>query len=98
MLRALAAKAASAQRGVAPAGPQTQAERVSLKQAIEAAVDETTDSNISRGGARAVATAVMARPDHYAGQIVQEVKITIDKDRENSAQGSWKEDQGHPSR
>jgi len=39
MLRALAAKAASAQRGVAPAGPQTQAERVSLKHAIKAAVD-----------------------------------------------------------
>jgi len=76
--------------------PQTQAERVSLKQAIEAAVDETTDSNISRGGARAVATAVMARPDYYAGQIDQEVKITIDKDRKNSAQGCWKDDQGQP--
>ena len=57
--------------------PQTQAERVSLKQAIEAAVDEATDSNISRGGARAVATAVVARPDYYTGQIDQEVKITI---------------------
>jgi hypothetical protein len=38
------------------------------------------------------------RDDYYAGQIDQAVKDIIDnKDREkSSAQGSWKDDKGHP--
>jgi hypothetical protein len=76
--------------------PETEASRVTLKKALVAALEEATENNISKGGARAAASAVLARDDYYAGQIDKSVKDIIDKDRENSAQGSWIDRKGQP--
>jgi hypothetical protein len=76
--------------------PGTDAIRVALKTALIAAAEEATENNIFRGGARAAASAVLARDDYFAGQIDQAVKDIFDKYRENSAQGSWKDGKGQP--
>jgi hypothetical protein len=44
------------------------------------AIDEATKNRISQGAARKVATAVMARPDYYAGQIAGSKDVIIDTD------------------
>jgi hypothetical protein len=59
------------------------------------ALDEAIESRISQGAARKVATAVIARPDYYAGQIDQAVKYIIDTDNKGSGQG-WKDSKGEP--
>jgi hypothetical protein len=58
------------------------------------AINEATKDHISQGAARKVATAVMARPDYYAGQIDQEVKDIIDVDNKDS--GGWRDSKGDP--
>jgi hypothetical protein len=73
--------------------PETEKERVALKKALVVAIDEATESRIFQGAARKVATAFMARPDYYAGQIDQAVKVIIDTDNKESGQG-WKDSKG----
>jgi hypothetical protein len=75
--------------------PEREKERVALKKALVVAIDEATESRISQSAARKVAIAVMARPDYYAGQIDQAVKIIIDTDNKESGQG-WKDSKGEP--
>lgn len=74
--------------------PGTEKERVALKKALEVAVNEATKDNISQGAARKVATAVMTRPDYYAGQIDQAAKDIIDADNNDS--GGWRDSKGEP--